>query len=393
MTAARPERTGFPPSPYARDKTNRDKTNRADVGAAGAATPASAATGTPGPAESGASPAASGATTPSAMTTAPAGPSNTAAATTEPAAAPARTWSTSEPAPMLRRRSVRPRQGWQSLAYTATGGRWNPGPGAREARELDRDRQIATQLRGKHVTAFFCLKGGVSKTSTTAATSLALSNLRPDPVFAIDANPDAGDLAERVVGRQLSGVSALAREVDSIASLDDLSRFTVTSGRLTMLPGEPSPTLGDSLTAADFRRIMEVIRQYYSFVQVDCGTGVTHPLMEGILEYADTVVVPAAWSITGARRAAETIQWLEDNGFEHLARTSIVVLTAKDLVSRSVDKDAVLEHLGRASDLVVVPADPHVADGAVIEWDLLSPETREAYLEIAAAITSRFRTP
>ena len=208
----------------------------------------------------------------------------------------------------------------------------------------------------------------------------------------LDANPDAGDLAERVVGKRLSGITDLARNVERIDSLDALSQYTVTSGRLTVLPGEPSPTLGDSLTSGDFRRVMEVVQQYYSFVQVDCGTGVTHPLMEGILEYADTVVVPAAWSITGARRAAETIRWLRDNGFAHLARTSIVVLTAKDVVSRNVDKEAVLEHLGQAADLVVVPADPHVADGAVIDWDLLAPATREAYLEIAAAITSRFRT-
>lgn len=294
---------------------------------------------------------------------------------------------------LLRRRPTRPRQGWQALAYGATGGRFNPGPGAKEARRLDREAQIATQLRGKNVTAFFCLKGGVSKTSTTAATSIALSNLRPDPVFAIDANPDAGDLSERIVGRQLSGISDLAAAVDDVRSLDDLNRFTVTSGRLTVLPGEPSPILGGSLRAADFRRVMELVRRYYSFVQVDCGTGVTHPLMGGILEYTDTVVVPAAWSITGARRAAETLDWLADNGFEHLARTSIVVLTAKDVVSRNVDKDAVLEHLGRAADLIVVPADPHMADGALIDWDLLLPATREAYLEIAAAITRRFQTP
>lgn len=292
--------------------------------------------------------------------------------------------------PMLRRRPVRPKRGWQALAYNATGGMWNPGLGAKEARLRERDANIAAQLRGKHVTAFFCLKGGISKTSTTAATSIALADLRPDPVFAIDANPDAGDLAERLLGEQRAGITALAEAVDGIDSLEALSNYTATAGRLTVLPGEPNPTLGDSLGSEDFERIMNVVRRYYSFVQVDCGTGVTHPLMSGILRYADTAVIPAAWSITGAKRAAETIAWLRENGFEHLARTSIVVLTAKDIVSRNVDKEAVLRHLDDAADLVVVPADPHVADGAQLEWDMLQPATREAYLEIAAAITSRF---
>ena len=318
---------------------------------------------------------------------------STTARTTPEASVSDAGWEPPEEATMLRRRAPRPRQGWRALAYDLSGGHWNPGLSEKERKVREREKQIATQLRGKHVAAFFCLKGGISKTSTTAATSIALSNLRPDPVFAIDANPDAGDLAERLVGERQSGITALARDVDRIDSLDALSRYTVTAGRLTMLPGEPNPTLGDSLRSEDFERIMGVVQRYYSFVQVDCGTGVTHPLMRGILGFADTAVIPAAWSITGAKRAAETIQWLQDNGFEQLARTSIVVLTAKDLVSRNVDKDAVLAHLSQAADLVVVPADPHVADGAQLDWDHLQPATREANLEIAAAITRRDEQP
>lgn len=292
--------------------------------------------------------------------------------------------------PMIRERTRRPHNGWRAHAYTLSRGRWNPGLSPKEAHTRDRAQQIATQLRTRHVTAFFCLKGGISKTSTTAATSIALSDLRPDPVFALDANPDAGDLAERLVGEKLSGITRLARDVENVSSLDELSRYTATSGRLTVLPGEPNPTLGASLSSQDFENIMNVVQRYYSFVQVDCGTGVTHPLMGGILRFANTAVIPAAWSVTGAKRAAESIAWLEENGFEHLARTSIVVLTAKDIVSRSVDKEAVMSHLWKAGDLIVVPVDPHVADGALLEWDALRPATREAYLDIAAAITARF---
>lgn len=295
-------------------------------------------------------------------------------------------------APMIRPSRPRPRHGWRALAYGVTGGLWNPGMSPKEEKERERERQIAAQLRGRHVTAFFCLKGGISKTSTTAATSIALSDLRPDPVFAIDANPDAGDLAERLIGGRLSGIAALASNIDEIDSLEALSQYTATTGRLTVLPGEPHPILGDSISADDFECVMRAVQRYYSFVQVDCGTGVTHPLMEGVLRFADTAVIPAAWSITGAKRAAETIEWLRDHGFERLATSSIVVLTAKDLVSSSVDKDAVLAYLSRAADVIIVPADPHVADGALIEWEALQPKTREAYLDIAAAITRRFDT-
>lgn len=288
---------------------------------------------------------------------------------------------------MVTARPTPPRSGWQSAVYRASGGRWNPGMGAREQRERAREQQIAAQLPERHVTAFFCLKGGISKTSTTAATSIALANLRPDPVLAIDANPDAGDLAERILGGRLSGIAALARDIDSVHSLHALSRYTAATGRLTVLPGEANPTLGASLGADDFEQVMQVVQKYYSFVQIDCGTGVTHPLMEGVLRFATTIVIPAAWSVTGAKRAAESITWLADNGFEQLARTSIVVLTEKDVVSAAVDKEAVRHHLWQAAELITVPADPHVADGALLEWEQLAPPTREAYLDIAAAIT------
>ncbi len=291
---------------------------------------------------------------------------------------------------MLRPPLPKPRTGWRALAYRWSGGSWNPGLSDKEQRQRDREAQIATQLRGRHVTAFFCLKGGISKTSTTAAVSTALANPRPDPVFAIDANPDAGDLAERLIGEQMSGITALSRHVEEVITLEDLSRYTVTAGRLTVLPGEPNPRLGASLSSNDFEQILQTVQRFYSNVLVDCGTGVTHPLMSGILRFTTTAVIPAAWSITGARRAMETILWLRDNGFAHLADSCIVVLTAKDIVSKSVDKDAVRRHLAAGSELIVVPADPHMADGGLLDWEQLRPRTREAFLDIAEAVTRRF---
>ena len=58
----------------------------------------------------------------------------------------------------------------------------------------------------------------------------------------------------------------------------------------------------------------------------------------------------------------------------------------------NLGREAVLTHLGRAADLIVVLADEHMADGSVIGWELLRPATREAYLDIAAAIVRRFST-
>ena len=96
--------------------------------------------------------------------------------------------------------------------------------------------------------------------------------------------------------------------------------------------------------------------------------------------------------MSGAKRARSTLQWLASHGYEDLARNAIVVITDKDEVSTRVDKDAIEEHLaGMCRQLIAVPHDRGVADGDLVTLDVLKPETRRAYKEIAAAIVDGYR--
>lgn len=271
-----------------------------------------------------------------------------------------------------------------------TGGLINLGPSAAQLREQERMARIQRPLRGAHVTTYLCLKGGITKTTTCIGTALTAAQYRPEAVVAGDFNPDAGDLAERVTGREgLAGVNQLAQHVDSVTSIGDLSRYLYSEGRLTVLPGEPDPKLGESLTSAQFNAVIEILSSYYSSIHVDAGTGITHPIMPGILARTDTLVVPAAYSITGAKRAYETLAWLRSNGFGRLASSAIVALTERDLVSREVDKNAVLA-MFEGIPVVKVPADRHLADGAQVHLEQMQPRTREAFAEIAALIADRY---
>ena len=77
--------------------------------------------------------------------------------------------------------------------------------------------------------------------------------------------------------------------------------------------------------------------------------------------------------------------------YEDLARNAIVMMTDKDEVSSRVDKDAIEEHLsGICRQLIAVPHDRGVADGDLVTLDVLKPETRRAYKEIAAAIVDGY---
>jgi len=304
----------------------------------------------------------------------------------------------SSPGLFVKEQKPRPVGGIRGALYNLTGGAWNLGPGPKQRQEDELARRISRQLQGSYNTAVLSLKGGIGKTSTTVGVGLTLAEYRGDAPCAIDANPDSGDLVERALGEGIyqqstpRTISDLLENIDSIDSLTSLARYMHHAGRLHLIAGEQDPEVSDSLTAEEYRRIRKLISSYYSVVLTDCGTGVTHNAMSGILQSADNLVIAAGYAVSGAKRARSTLHWLASHGYEDLARNAIVVITDKDEVSSRVDKDAIEEHLaGICRELIAVPHDRGVADGDLVTLDVLKPETRRAYKEIAAAIVDGYR--
>lgn len=301
------------------------------------------------------------------------------------------------PGSFVRQQKPRPRGGFRGALFALSGGAINLGPGPRQREEDELGRRISRQLQGSYNTAVLSLKGGIGKTSTTVGVGLTLAEFRGDAPCAIDANPDSGDLVERALGEGIyqqaspRTITDLLKNIDSVDSLTALARYMHHAGRLHLIAGEQDPEVSDSLTAEEYLRIRKLISGYYSVALTDCGTGVTHNAMSGILQSADNLVIAAGYAVSGAKRARSTLQWLAGHGYEELARNAIVVITDKDEVSSRVDKDAIEEHLsGICRQLIAVPHDRGVADGDLVTLDVLRPETRRAYKEIAAAIVDGY---
>lgn len=301
------------------------------------------------------------------------------------------------PGLFVREQKPRPVGGLRGALYKMTGGGLNLGPSARQREEDELARRMSRQLQGSYNTAVLSLKGGIGKTSTTVGVGLTLAEFRGDPPCAIDANPDSGDLVERALGEGIyqqqapRTISDLLRNVESIDSLTALARYMHHAGRLHLIAGEQDPEVSDSLTAEEYLRIRKLISGYYSVALTDCGTGVTHNAMSGILQSADNLIIAAGYAVSGAKRARSTLHWLAGHGYEDLARNAVVVITDKDEVSSRVDKDAIEDHLaGICRQLIAVPHDRGVADGDLVTLDVLRPETRRAYREIAAAVVDGY---
>ncbi|GAA1825415.1 MinD/ParA family ATP-binding protein [Nesterenkonia flava] len=292
----------------------------------------------------------------------------------------------------------RPQSGFRRFLYDVSWGAINIGPTQKQQRERSIADRISRPLVGSHNTAVLSLKGGIGKTSTTVGVGLTLARYRGDIPCAIDANPDSGDLAERALGERAfhaerpRTITDLLKDIEEVDSLTTLQSYIRQSERLHVLAGEQDPAVSDSLTGQEWRKIHHVFSQYYSVVLTDCGTGVTHAAMEGILETADNLIIAASFAVSGAQRAVQTLHWLNSHGYEHLAQRSVVVITDKDNVSERVNKQAIQDSLrGLCRQLVIVPFDRAVVDGDRIDLDLLKESTREAYMEIAAAVVDGYQ--
>lgn len=291
----------------------------------------------------------------------------------------------------------RPRSGIRRALFAATGGNVNLGPSAKDQEESALIQRISRQVNGGHNTAILSKKGGIGKTSTTTGVGMILAEYRSDLPCAIDANPDSGDLAERALGEMLHQnasprtIADIIRDMGQIDSLTKLSQYMHQAGRLHLIAGEQDPGVSDSLSADDYLKVQSLISKYYAVTLTDCGTGISHPAMTGILSTSSNVVIAAGYAVSGAKRARTTIEWLADHGYEELASNAIVVITDKDQVSNRVDRRAIERELGTfAKTLVVVPRDKSAADGDQMALDRLSSQTRRAYMEIAAAIVDGY---
>ncbi|HEY1971635.1 MAG TPA: MinD/ParA family protein [Pseudonocardia sp.] len=291
---------------------------------------------------------------------------------------------------IVRARAQRPTSGWRGAVFTASGGLVNPGVSDAEVNRNNLLRRIRRHLPGAHQIAVSSLKGGVGKTTVSAVLGLTLAEYRGDRVVALDANPDAGTLADRLTGEVGVTVRQMLENIDSIDTLTAISHYTSLAGRLQVLASEQDPAMSEAFNRTEYEQICAVLARFYNIIITDSGTGLVHSAMEGTLALADTLVVVGSVTVDGASRASKTLDWMVAHGYAELVANSVVVLCC-DRVSPEIDRDLVRSHfMNRTRALVEIPYDPHLATGGRLDLEALRKETQMAYLELGALIADGF---
>jgi MinD-like ATPase involved in chromosome partitioning or flagellar assembly len=291
---------------------------------------------------------------------------------------------------LLHGRRVAPASGWRKGIYRVTGGLLRFGESAAEMRRRDLINRVRTPVAGgHHRIAVLSLKGGVGKTTTAVGLGATLATLRGDRVIAVDANPDRGTLSDKVRLETSATVRDLLNERDQIRRYADARAFTSQApSRLEVLASDRDPGVSVAFGAEDYCDAARVLEHFYSICITDCGTGLLHSAMSGVLRLADQIVVVSSPSVDGARSASATLDWLEAHNCGDLVRNGVVVLSAIRPRSKStVDLDRLQHHFAaRCRAVTRIPYDAHLEEGAEVELELLSSETADAYLALAAIV-------
>jgi MinD-like ATPase involved in chromosome partitioning or flagellar assembly len=231
-------------------------------------------------------------------------------------------------------------------------------------------------------------KGGVGKTTITTLLGMSLALVREDRVIAIDANPDRGTLAERFTRTTDKTVRDVVNKAASIRSFSDFSQYVSRDKtRLDVLASDTDPMLSEAFDESDYNVVANLVERYYSIALTDCGTGIIHSVMKATLDRADGLVIVSGGSFDEARLAAETLTWLESNGYKHLVRGAIVALNTATQGTQLVNLDEIETHFrSRVREIVRIPYDAQLAAGSNIEFKKLRPMTQEAARNLAALV-------
>ncbi|WP_374754880.1 MinD/ParA family protein [Pseudonocardia sp. N23] len=293
---------------------------------------------------------------------------------------------------LLRPSKRPPQSGWRRAVYMLSGKLINPGESPMDVRRRELTARVNQPLLGCYKIAMLSLKGGVGKTTVTATLGSTFASLRGDRVVAVDANPDRGTLSQKIPLETTATVRHLLRDAQRVRRYTDVRAYTSQgTSRLEVLASEQDPAVSEAFSEDDYRRTVNLLEHFYNIVLTDCGTGLMHSAMYGVLGMADQLIIVSSGSIDGARSASATMDWLDAHGHTDLVANAVAVINCVHRSSGGVDLDRVAEHFAlRCRAVVRIPFDGHLEEGAEIDLDRLQPATKMSLLELAASVADGF---
>jgi len=258
---------------------------------------------------------------------------------------------------------------------------------------------LRRELGGPRVIAFANPKGGVHKTTATVLCAATVGSVRGRGVVAWDDNELRGTLGLRAgSARHARTIRHLVTELVEVEShtgfalserIDDFLRHA-SDGSYDVLAGEEDPRFARRLDPHTVRRVLDVLRRTHDVICVDTGNNVESANWQTVLEGADQLVITSVPREDAAFTADWMLDLLEEAGMGHLVANAVTLLSLPTPRPAPIIDDLARHFAGRTRAVTVVPYDPVLETGASIEYSMLSPATRQAWLEAAGVILAPF---
>lgn len=233
---------------------------------------------------------------------------------------------------------------------------------------------LRTRQNDRRVVAFNAGKGGVGTTTVAMGVATAFAALREDPTVLVDAHSGTASLG------QMLGVPAALTGRDLVADAE--AGPTIVPGGLRVVDGSG---WGTPLRRADVPPLLDRLGRDHTFTLVDVGNDPGEAAYAALARSDQTVIVTCAgaWGLSSARVAAARLRDVDTFAID---RAIYVVVCTNDESYRKVHRE-VMQRLAQGPvRAVVVPPDPELAAGQPFDPSRVRPATREAMLEVAAAI-------
>jgi MinD-like ATPase involved in chromosome partitioning or flagellar assembly len=123
---------------------------------------------------------------------------------------------------------------------------------------------------------------------------------------------------------------------------------------------------------------------------VDTGNNVESANWQTVLQGADQLVITSVPREDAAFTADWMLDLLEEAGMSDLVANAVTLLSLPTPRPSPMVEDLARHFATRTRAVAVVPYDPVLEAGASIEYGLLQPATRQAWLEAAAVMLAPF---
>lgn len=285
--------------------------------------------------------------------------------------------------------------GWQGTVRKLTGGLIKPAPSAFELAHRDAIERVARSLSGPRTIVVINPKGGAHKTTSTMLLSATFGIHRGGSVLAWDNNETRGTLGWRAQpARHQNTAVDLLRDLDRFndirnARVGDLDNYVRAQNptQFHVLASDEDAAASSTIDAAAFENLHQTLSRFYRVIVVDTGNNMRASNWEAALAAADQVVIVSTIREDTANSAAWLVDGLYEKGHEDKVRNAVTVLASPSKVADPQLVRRLDSHFRSLTRAVHhVPHDDALVDGGTLNFDALSPATREAWLQVTATV-------